>query len=262
MELKFLDYQYFSNNINFTIKDDAITGIIGSDKEKLVDIIKLRKNYKGKSIFNNEEIGKENITFYKKKITVIKEELEYSYYTNTIYELMKNEIKRKRISLKNPEKKMLDSLKIVSLNIDLNRSIYSLSTSEKKHLQIAISLLSNPDILIIEEPFKDFDIKNEKKIILLLQKIKEQYKKTIIFVSDDSTMLYKYTNNIIIFRNKKIIVEGPTTEVFKRVDFLKRNKIEIPKIVEFTYLAKKNKFIKLDYHKDIRDIIKDIYKHV
>ena len=96
MELKFLDYQYFSNNINFTIKDDAITGIIGSDKEKLVDIIKLRKNYKGKIIFNNEEIGKENITFYKKKITVIKEELEYSYYTNTIYELMKNEIKRKR----------------------------------------------------------------------------------------------------------------------------------------------------------------------
>ena len=56
MELKFLDYQYFSNNINFTIKDDAITGIIGSDKEKLVDIIKLRKNYKGKIIFNNEEI--------------------------------------------------------------------------------------------------------------------------------------------------------------------------------------------------------------
>ena len=177
MELKFLDYQYFSNNINFTIKDDAITGIIGSDKEKLVDIIKLRKNYKGKIIFNNEEIGKENITFYKKKITVIKEELEYSYYTNTIYELMKNEIKRKRISLKNPEKKMLDSLKIVSLNIDLNRSIYSLSTSEKKHLQIAISLLSNPDILIIEEPFKDFDIKNEKKIILLLQKIKDKIKK-------------------------------------------------------------------------------------
>ena len=51
---------------------------------------------------------------------------------------------------------------------------------------------------------------------MLLQKIKEQYKKTIIFVSDDSTMLYKYTNNIIIFRNKKIIVDGPTTEVFKR----------------------------------------------
>ena len=29
-----------------------------------------------------------------------------------------------------------------------------------------------------------------------------------------------------------------------------------------TYLARKDKEVKIDYHKDIRDIIKDIYKHV
>jgi len=74
-------------------------------------------------------------------------------------------------------------------------------------------------------------------------------------------MLYRYTNYLIIFRNNKII-EGSTTDLFKRVDYLKRNKIVIPKIVEFTYLAKKKKNIRLEYHKDIRDIIKDIYKHV
>ena len=43
---------------------------------------------------------------------------------------------------------------------------------------------------------------------------------------------------------------------------MKRNKIDIPEIIEFTYLAKKQKNVKIDYHKDIRDIIKDIYKHV
>ena len=40
------------------------------------------------------------------------------------------------------------------------------------------------------------------------------------------------------------------------------NKFSIPEIIEFTYLAKKKKSVKIDYHKDIRDIIKDIYKHV
>ena len=48
----------------------------------------------------------------------------------------------------------------------------------------------------------------------------------------------------------------------QREDFLKKNRINITKIVEFTYLAKKKKNIKIDYHKDVRDIIKDIYKHV
>ena len=42
---------------------------------------------------------------------------------------------------------------------------------------------------------------------------------------------------------------------------LEKNNIEVPEIVQITYLAKK-KDVRIDYHKDIRDIIKDIYKHV
>ena len=62
--------------------------------------------------------------------------------------------------------------------------------------------------------------------------------------------------------NLEILVEGDTKDIFQRVDFLSRNKINIPEIVEFTYLAKKKKNVSIDYHSDIRDIIKDIYKHV
>ena len=43
---------------------------------------------------------------------------------------------------------------------------------------------------------------------------------------------------------------------------MKKNRVNIPEIVEFTYQAKKEKKAKIDYHRDIRDLIKDIYKHV
>ena len=46
---------------------------------------------------------------------------------------------------------------------------------------------------------------------------------------------------MIITKNNKILIQGPTKEIFQRVDLLKRNKIDIPEIVEFTYLAKKKK---------------------
>ena len=42
---------------------------------------------------------------------------------------------------------------------------------------------------------------------------------------------------------------------------MKENVIPMPYITKVTYLAK-NKKVKLTYHKDVRDIIKDIYKHV
>ena len=41
---------------------------------------------------------------------------------------------------------------------------------------------------------------------MLFQKLKEQYHKTIIIVSDDSEVLYKYTNKIIILKNDKILI--------------------------------------------------------
>ena len=86
--------------------------------------------------------------------------------------------------------------------------------------------------------------------------------KTIIFLSDDETMLYKYTDYLIVMKNKKVIAEGKPLDIFKKVSYLKKNSIEIPEIVEITVLAKNKKGINIDYHKDVRDIIKDIYKHV
>ena len=258
-----MDYKQDDEILNFSIHHNVFNGIIGEDKNKIIDIIRLNHNFKGKIIINHKEIIKKEINNYKRKINYIPEKIRKTSIKETIYDLMKYEIKRRKIILKNEEKKILDSLKIVGLQPELlKRSYISLSSSEKKIIQLAIALISNPDVIIMEEPFKNLDLKNEKKIIMLLQKIKEQYNKTIVFVSDNSDILYKYTSHLLVARNNKIIVEGNTDEIYHRVDFLKRNKIIIPEIVNFTYYARKKKGIKIDYHKDIRDIIKDIYKHV
>ena len=176
---------------------------------------------------------------------------------------MNYKIRLCNLKIKDCDKKIKDSLKIVGLDEEyLERKLVTLSASEKKLIQYALSLISNPELIIIEEPFKFLDNKNEKKISMLLQRLKEQFNINIILVSDDSNILYKYTDNIIFTKNGKIVLQGKTDVIYQRVDFLKRNKFDVPEIIEFTYLAKKKKAVKIDYHKDIRDIIKDIYKHV
>ena len=263
MEILFSDYKLGNEILNFSIHHNIFNGITGKDKGKIINIISLNHNYKGKIIINNNEIYKKDINFYKRKIRLIRDDITFNNFNGTVYELMKLEIIKRRISLKNESKKIFDSLKIVGLNNDiLSVSINKISTSEKKLLLLALALLSNPDTIIFEEPMKYLDLTNEKKLIMLLRKIKEQYNKTFVFISDDSNMLYKCTNNLIIAKNNNILIEGNTSDIYQRVDFLKRNSIIIPDLVELTYLARKKKDIKIDYHKDIRDIIKDIYKHV
>lgn len=261
MELKFVNYTHKDKSLSFEIKKSTITGITGNQAEELIDLIALKELNKGQLLVDNIKVNKDNIYEYRRRISVI--EKTFNYKEPTVLTLMIEYIKRHNLRIKEPLKKIKDSLKIVELPEEiLLKETWILSSSEKKLLQLAISLLSNPSILILEEPFKELDKHNEKKVIMLLQRLKEQFQKAIVIVSNDSNILYKYTNEMIFIKNNDIFLTGSTNEVYLRVDYLKRNKFELPEIIEFTYIAKKKKNVKIDYHKDVRDIIKDIYKHI
>ena len=93
---------------------------------------------------------------------------------------MYEELKRKKIDIKDPKKKIIDSLTAVDLDISyLNRNIRDLSSSEKKLIQLSLAFLSNPELIIIEEFINKFDLKTEKYIMLLLERLIENYGKTI-----------------------------------------------------------------------------------
>ena len=227
--------------IDINIKEKTINGIITDTEEEIINNIK-----------------KNNIL----KIGIVREDYLSSNFLIKVYEWMYYEIRRKKLIIKNPKKKINDSLRIVGLDTTyLNRNINSLSSSERILVILAISLLSNPDIIILLNLFKYLDKTNEKDLIMLLEKIKDQYNKTIVLINDDSEIMYKYTKYLIIKKNN-LFIEDETDKLFKRVDFLHKNNIKVPEIIELTHLIKKKKKIKLEYHKDVRDILKDIYKHV
>ena len=250
------------NTFNFTIKNKLINGVIGTNKEEFAYKINLSNRKKETILIDNKEVLPEELYLIKDKIKIVPQEIETFKYRFKVYEWMYEEIKRNELFLKDPKKKVLDSLKIVGLDIVyLYRNVNDLSASERKLIQIGIALMSNPELVILIEPFKDFDMKTEKRIISLLRVMKEQYDKTIVIISDDTNMLYNYADHLVIEKNNKILIEGNAKEILEETEFLKKHKIVVPEIVEFTYLAKKNK-AKIDYHRDVRDLIKDIYKHI
>lgn len=263
MEIVLKEYKNNENYIDLTIINNEINGIYSTDPNRLSNIFKFHNESRGQIIIDGKEIKRQNINIINSKISIIDKKSLDDNQTTTIKKLFENTIKQYKVELKDEQKKILDSLKIVGLDQELiNRPVYTLSTYEKKAISFAKALITNPEVIILVNYFKGLDKNNEKRLIMLIQKIKEQYNKTFIIISDNSEILYKYTRNIIVFKNDKVIIEGNTDAIFQRVEFLKKHKIDIPKIVEFTFIAKKYKKVKIDYHKDVRDIIKDIYKHV
>ncbi len=263
MEIVFINHRLDEENIDLVVHHNIITGIINDENNKIFDLISLKKIGKGQIVINNEKIVKEDLIMNQRRISQVLDKLTIPNYVLTVQELMMDNIKRLNLNIRDIDKKMKDSLKIVGLKEEyVYHEIRTLSSSEKKLISIAIGLLSNPDTLILEEPFKNLDLKQEKRLFMLLQKLKEKYNKTIVIKTEDANILYQYSDEIVVVKNNNILMSGDTKENFHRVDFLKRNGINIPDSVKFIYLAKKTKGAKIDYHSDIRDIIKDIYKHV
>ena len=263
MELVLTNVSFEEYNLDLKLEGNGLIGITGEDSFAVLKFLTNLPRYNGQIKYNKEKLTKVSALTYKNKLAFIEQEPDYPKFIDNVKDYFLYIIRQNEINTKEDEHKINTALKIVGLDTKYKeKKLISLSSSEKKLIQIAIKLLSNPDIILFDEPFKKLDLKHEKALIMLLQRMQEQYGKIIVIATSNSNTLYKYTKNIIIVKNKKVLLSGVTKECYTRVDYLKKNKIDIPKIVEFVYKAKKDKNVKIDYHQDIRDLIKDIYKHV
>ncbi len=263
MEIKYQKVNYQDYNLTFTINREQLVGVTGKGKTDFLKILSSLYLGSGVMKYDEKKLTKKTRGEIFSKCSYVPKDFSYISFLSTVEDYMYYEIKKYQLKIKDPERKIRDSLKIVGMKEEyLKKEVRLLSISEKKLVQLAIALLSNPELILLDEPFLSFDMKTEKKILMLFSKLKENYKRSIVIASDDSNMLYRNTEEMIFLKGGKVLLEGATKEVYQRVDFLKRNSLEIPDSVLFVYKAKRKKQVHIDYQRDIRDLIKDIYKHI
>lgn len=115
-------------------------------------------------------------------------------------------------------------------------------------------------IYVFNNIFDFLDKKNIKDILDLMSLLKQKNK--IIIVNDNNIdNIYMNFGKIMLLDSNNFRF-GYTKDLLTDKDILDEYGIQMPSLVEITYYAKENKNIKLFFHKDVRDIMKDIYKHV
>ena len=112
------------------------------------------------------------------------------------------------------EKKIDELFELVGLEKDLkNRFIANLSGGQLQRVVIAIALSHNPKLLLLDEPTTALDTKTKKSIIDLLNKIQQELKFFMLFVTHDIQSAEKLCNDIIILKEGKIVEEGKITDI-------------------------------------------------
>ena len=151
------------DNLNFELNQGQILGLLGPNgvgKSTIFNlIIGLIKPDFGSIIINSEMVNKSPIYIraQKYKIGFVPQNGGYSHNL-TVYENLKA-ISEINLRNKNYQEEKINSL-ISKFELDNVRNIkaYLLSGGQKKKLVISIALISDPKILLLDEPFAALDV--------------------------------------------------------------------------------------------------------
>ena len=88
-----------------------------------------------------------------------------------------------------------------------------LSGGQKKKLVIALSLLNNPKVLLLDEPFAALDVLTIKMLKELIVNLQSQEKISICICDHQARDLLSCVDSAIILSNCKIIAKGTPTEL-------------------------------------------------
>lgn len=114
--------------------------------------------------------------------------------------------------------RFLDLLRFVQLDPGRVISAYphELSGGMRQRCLLAISLLLDPQILILDEPTTALDILTQRTIISLLHRLKEEQHFTMIFISHDLAIAAELADRVATMYAGRIVEIGQTEDIFYR----------------------------------------------
>ena len=110
------------------------------------------------------------------------------------------------------KEKVLDLFRKVKLprpEVVFDKYPHELSGGQKQRVMIAMALISNPQILIADEPTTALDVTVQKEILKLLKELQRENGMGMIFITHDLGVISEIADDVIVM-NKGVIVERGT----------------------------------------------------
>ncbi|WP_169568788.1 molybdenum ABC transporter ATP-binding protein [Sneathiella limimaris] len=110
---------------------------------------------------------------------------------------------------------IVDTLGIADL---LDRKPVNLSGGESQRVAIGRTLLSEPDLIIMDEPLASLDSAIKQDIMGLIEKLRDSYGLTILYITHALPEVMRLADNLILLEGGKCLAAGPTGEILSRHD--------------------------------------------
>lgn len=207
-------------NISFTVDKGDFVGIIGPNGAGKTTLFRsmlgLLEDYQGRITFFGKDIRKNRNILQKIGYIPQKNSTDQGFPA-TVEEIVSLGITSRRPS----KNKINYAIETVGLFDQKTKRIGELSGGQQQRVLIAKALANEPELLILDEPVTGIDLETQNKFYVLLKKLNEENKITIIWASHDLDAVKKLANKIACV-NRRIFFHGDATIFFENNELLKK----------------------------------------
>ena len=211
---KQFDGAYAVNNVSFKVDKGDVYGFLGPNGAGKTTTIRMIMGIihpdNGSIDLNGNDInalGRQNLGYLPEDRGLYQKQRieEILHYFGSLRGLQKLDAKKK-------SSMWLDRF---GLSDQGDRKVEELSKGNQQKIQFILSLLHDPDLIILDEPFTGLDPLNQILLKEIIQE-KQDEGKTIIFSTHQMEQVERLCNNICLIDRGSIVVEGALKEIRKK----------------------------------------------
>ena len=219
------------NNLSFNLAQNEVLGIVGesgSGKSQTVlsimGLLESNGRSSGSAIFKDKELiglsaNKLNKVRGNKIGMIFQDPMSSLNPYISIGQQMSGVLRQHRTDYAKAEIKercieMLDSVGIPKPAQRYEGYSFELSGGMRQRVMIASALLTNPDLLIADEPTTALDVTVQEKILDLILEVREKFSMAVILITHDLGVVARTCQNVLVMKNGDPQEYGDINQIF------------------------------------------------
>lgn len=204
-------------DISLTIRKGDFTAIVGESGSGKSTLLKLIYGTlapdSGEVNFKSEHVlgPHEKLIPGHDSMKMLSQDFNLNTYAK-VYENIASMLSNEDVQFK--QRRTEEMMELLSISELADKRIVELSGGEQQRVALARAIITEPEVLLLDEPFSQLDAVLKTQFRSDLKKLSTELGITVIMVSHDPVDGLTLANRVIILRNGKLIEQGDPVSIY------------------------------------------------